>query len=648
MRFSDTKNKKMAAFVLSAAMIVSSLSFTEYAFAAETLPLEEVPAPTDVEEQTEETTFDLFKGFLDGDVQEDEPLSEEPIFYEEEEEAEDGLTSTQRNSINMLNYMSVLTQKINESKGNQLFLESVYSSLVNDIYPNSVDMRTQGQITSLMDTIEKYRMIAVKRERLKYIYEQNRAQALRQAIPNPIALLSAAQSGDMIRAAASVLYMAVDSVSSYNAATSQADLQFLQDGWELDDEESAELHDSTKNALTYMLSMVRDYDLPGDYALSAESVDGFVSWARKPQTQVVSKIAWLESHQSTYEAFGSYWLELATDYYDSGEFGKCLDAIHKYEEVSTRIFRKDIDYANALPMAIVSAKETMSSAEYIKTADSYCTAILTNIKDADWSLRYFTAQIYMDLYTLTKDQAYMEKAFRVAFDNVVILVEEQRTLNAAYLAPVQEETADKNASKREKKEVKEYNKQIKAERKISLPPVSEALYLNCDLLFAVADELGIPVEKKNQIDAILHESGKPLFLTKALDDRFWFGKEAGALNADEVNVTFDGEKLTLPATCVTDRSTVEVTISGAGVNSTINDWIVTNVKRPKNADCSEFIVYYDSENGEDYKYQDGQTVTIKVVPVAESPDQYLEFQYRVKASKVLGVFSKVEFERVIK
>ena len=79
------------------------------------------------------------------------------------ENASEDLTSTQRNSINMLNYMSVLTQEINEADGDQMLLETVYSSLVNDIYPNAVDTKTQAQMTSLMDTIENYRMISVKR-----------------------------------------------------------------------------------------------------------------------------------------------------------------------------------------------------------------------------------------------------------------------------------------------------------------------------------------------------------------------------------------------------------------------------------------------------------------------------------------------------
>ena len=84
----------------------------------------------------------------------------------EEEMPEDELSPTQQNSINMLNYMSTLTQKVNESSGNQILLEELYSSLVSDMYPNAVDTKTQAQITSLMDTIANYQMIAEKRNRL--------------------------------------------------------------------------------------------------------------------------------------------------------------------------------------------------------------------------------------------------------------------------------------------------------------------------------------------------------------------------------------------------------------------------------------------------------------------------------------------------
>ena len=58
-----------------------------------------------------------------------------------------------------------------------------------------------------------------------------------------------------------------------------------------------------------------------------------------------------------------------------------------------------------------------------------------------------------------------------------------------------------------RRKLKQYNKLLKAQRKVELPPVDEALYLNCDLLFALAEQLDISVDEQKKIDAILHEMG---------------------------------------------------------------------------------------------------------------------------------------------
>ena len=587
------------------------------------------------------------KSSEESNLETDTIAADESVEYYEEEK-DDGLTPTIRNSINMLNYMTSLTQSVNEKKGDQLFLESAYNSFDN-LYPNSVDTKTQAQITSLMDTIQGYRMISVKRDRLEYIYEKNRAQAFRKAIPNPIGLLSAVSSGDPIKLAASVVYMVVDSASNYEAATSQADLQFLKDGWELDDQESNELHNSTKNALNYMYNMVRDYDIPGDYALSKEAVEDFVEWSGKPDSQLVRKISWFETNQKTYSEFGPYWLELAKDYYNHNDYKKCLDAVNRYETISTRIFRKDIDYANILPMAIVSAREVLSNEEYVDVAKKYCSIIHDNTKGGDWTIRYFTAEIYMDLYAMTKDKSYIEEAYNITHENVVELVDEQKLLNASYLADVVEAKAKKKASNREKDDVKKYNKLIKEERKTALPPVSEALYLNSDLLFELAKKMDLDTTEKMDIEAIMHEEGESIFLAKALDDRFWFSKDSEGLDANQIEASFEGDKFIIPASCVTDRSTVEVIISGADGATNQGAWNVTNVKRPKGSkDCSEFSVTYENKDGDKYKYKGGETVTIKVTPIAESPEEYLEFIYNAVAGKKVVVLSDVKFERVKK
>ena len=551
------------------------------------------------------------------------------------------LTTTQRNSINMLNYITVLTQAINESSGSRVYLESVQSSLLNNIYPNAVDTKTQSQINNLWRTIDGYRMIAVKRDRLAYIYEQNRAQALRQAIPNPLGLLSAVQSGSILKSAVSVLYMAVDAKTSYDAASTQADLQYLQNGWELEDAEAAELSSSQLNLLNYMLDMVRDNDFPGEYALTADAVTAFVKWTN--ETNLTRKINWLETNEETYCEFRTYWLELARSYYLGNQYRNCLSAFEKYEEVATRIFRKDNDYAEIIPMAIVAAKSTMSNAKYVDFADKYVTILLKNCADDDWLLKYFAAQICVDLYGITSERFYLSRAYDIAYDNVNELVDVQIALNEAYLADIEEFKVDNDVSKREKQEIKEYNKYLREKRNTELPPVNEAFYLNCELLFALADELNVSYVKKNDIDDTIHENDAPIFLTEVLDNRFWARKIIPAIDPDSINVEFNGKKLVIPASCLTDRFLVTVSISGGTV---LDVWKVDKVDRPKNStDCTEFMVTLVSEKGKKYDFSAGETVTITVTPVADTPDETIQFSFDVVGTKTLWVINGIEFER---
>lgn len=556
-------------------------------------------------------------------------------------EEETDLTSTQRNSINMLNYITVLTQQINESKGSRIFLESVQSSLLNDIYPNAVDTKTQTQINNLWKTIDEYRMIDVKRKRLDYIYEQNKAQALRQAIPNPLGLLSTVQSGNMLKTAASVLYMAVDSVTSYQTASTQADLKYLQDNWELEDAETQELSKSQLNLMNYMYDMVRDNDFSGDWALSPESIEWFVDWSN--EDNLVSKIEWFESHKETYREFRTYWLEMAKSYYLNGQYEMCLEAIQSYEEVATRIFRKDYDYAEILPMVILSAKEVMKTKEYVEIADRYAGIIMKNCAEDDWALSYFAAQIYIDLYANTENELYLKTAYDIALDNVNNLKKEQEVLNEAYIADVEKIKSEKGDSKSRKKEIDNYNKLLKEKREIELPPVNEAFYLNCDLLFALADELKISNDERKRIDSIIHENDAQIFLTDVLDNRFWANGQKDNMVADNIEIEFNGEKLVVPAVCMTDRFYIEVSVAGGEI---LNDWTVKEVKRPKNAECSEFLVTLTSKLGKEYKYSVGDKITISILPVVDNPDEEIKFLYEVVETKTFNVIKGKSFERV--
>lgn len=543
------------------------------------------------------------------------------------------LTKEQSNAIEMLNYITVLTQDINASKNSRVYMENAYSTLINNTYPNSVDSRTLGQMTGLLDTMESYRMIDVKRERLEYVYEQSQAEAIKAAIPNPMGLISVVHSFDPVKLVASVVYMVVDSAASYNAYKTEAEQKYLQDGWALDDEEAKTLHESRKGTFSYMVKMVNEYDLPGDMTLTEDTVKELVKWKNDPN--IISRIRFLESNKKTYQAYGGYWLIRAESYYQNEDYDKCLQDVETYESIGTRIFRRDYDYAKILPLAIASAKEIMKKDDYAEYASDRAQKIVNNTDHEDWALRYFAAQTLVDIYAETKDISYLKDAYTIVLDNVNYLLSEQKTQNEAYLSAVSEKTALKSATKKEKDEIKEYNKMLKESRKKELAPIFEPLRLNCDLLFALADEMKISSSEKKTIDKMLHPSGKALFLVESVDTNYWFDKSGMTTTADaDMNVEISKGSIILPASIITSDAAIKVSIKEKGSDKAtdISDWVLKEIKRGTENDISTHMVEYTSKTAKDYDWQSGETISVEV-SYGESSKIIHKFEFTTTGNK---------------
>lgn len=630
---SKTENETEASATANTSEPTTAPSETEATEEATEAPTETVTEPTDAPTEPTETT-----------PPETVPPTTQPPETEPVEEEETPETP-QRKAVNMLNYITVLTQGIHASNGSRAYLDSVKFTLQNNLSLSAIDSETQKQINNLWKTIDGYSMASVKRERIEFLYEQNKAQAMKSAIPNPLSMMNTVQAGNALKLAASVLYMAIDAKSSYERATTEADLKYIQDSWELDDAEAKELSNSQLSLLNYMINMSRNNGFPDDWALKPNDVEAFVEWTSKDNpSDLKSKIRWLEKNEHIYREFRTYWLELTQDYYEAGNFEKSLEAIERYEEVAMHIFDKDFDYAKALSVAIISARNVMSTAEYIDYASKYMKIIKDNCDDKDWALLYFVTQVYVDLYSCSGNMTYLEEAYQIAFDCANVLAYEQANMNKTYLDPVEKQEAEKDASTRQKQEVKDYNSLISKKRKTELPPVNGFFYLNCELLFTLADQLDKPVKARQEIDEIVHKDGKCIFLSEVLDTRFWANKRVSEFNSNDIDIEFNGEKIVIPASCLTDRSVVTVSISGGTV---LDDWEVKEVKRPKNStNCSEFTVTMTSKEGRKYKFTAGETITITIVPVSDAPDYVIEFQYKVVEKKTLGIIKGVEIERI--
>ena len=567
-----------------------------------------------------------------------------------EQKDEYGLTEQQRNSFSMLYYLAITAEEIRISKDNRLILDDIYTSLLNDINPGAIDETTQDHLKNLRDIIKSYINISVKRDRLQYIYNQDKAATIRSAIPNPLAVLSMTNSFDWKKLATSVVYTVVDSFNNYKRANESVDKEFLMSGWELDDEETATIQKNRERAFDYMVDIVQEYNLDGKLTLNEKAIEKFAEICAIESVQ--QKIRRLESEENTYKLLGNYWLELADCYYETSQYQKCLDCVEKYNELATGIYRMDYNYVQILPKAIVAAQTVYSGDEYVTNVKAFADAIMENTTTEEWSIRYFAAQVYLDLYARTSESDYLDDAYNIAYDNVTILLDEQRAMNVTYLEGVKELTVDEPdyrfMTEEEKKEVeqeykdeqkrlKAYNKSLKETRKTELPSLYEPLVLNCELLFALADEINISNQEKSEIEAILQTGSNGVFMVDPINAHYSF-----STNDFNRSIELQKDKVIIPVNLLSADAKVVVTVTDNGQTVTFDDCVVTEVKREGDT-VDSFFAHVSSKQMKAYKWTADSRATVKIT-YGEDIDG-LQFQFKIAEFRDNWILAdKVVFE----
>lgn len=567
------------------------------------------------------------------------------------EENEHELTEQQKNSFSMLYHLAIIAEEIRISKDNRLLLDDIYTSLLNDINPGAIDETTQEHLKNMRDIIKSYLDISVKRERLQYIYNQDKASSIRSAVPNPLAILSVTHSLDWKKLATSVVYTVVDSYNNYKQANDSADRAFLLSGWELDDEETEAIQKNRERAFDYMVDIVQEYELDGKLTLNEKAIETFAEICAIES--VPQKLHRLESEHDTYELLGNYWLELAGCYYETEQYEKCLECVDRYNELSTGIYRKDYNYVRILPKAIIAAQETYKGVTYVSKIKLFADAIVDNTDTDEWSVRYFAAQTYLDLYAKTKNREYLQEAYKIALDNVTILLDEQRKLNTTYLEDVKESVIQepdyrfldkdekkkaKREYKQEQKRLKDYNEALKNTRKTELPSLYEPLVLNCDMLFALANELNISDAEKNNIEDILQTETNGTFLSEPINYHYSFHE-----TPEEYKIDFSEDELVIPVNLLTTGAKVIVSVTDNDNTVTFEDCIVEKVERVGTT-IDSFLAYLSSDELKEYEWTQDSTVTVKIMN--SDRNDPIVFEYKVAEIAHKLFFTKVEFEQV--
>jgi hypothetical protein len=405
-------------------------------------------------------------------------------------------------SIAMLNYLATETRIISNSKNNRLALEEIYTKLINNTNPSIIDVTTQDFLQILLDDIEKFRILTLQRERLEYIFENQQAQVITQALPNPLYLLGSRDRNPLSLIASAAL-MTIDSVFKYQNASNNAEMDFLKENWELDDRESATLHNLRSRTFSYMIDIARSNNLGMADTLNEQSIDRFVNYSSDENFQ--RRRQSLEGNRSLYEKYAPYWLKLAETYYYLELYQDCIDAVRQYEAIQTPIFRKDYDFAQILPKMIISLSNVHGINSVLELSKQYLEKLVLNTTDADWALRYFAAQSYISMAGVTDRRINLTAAYNLLVSNVTYLSHEQEILLSEYVSPI-DERIPQGLTKDRERQIKKIISELKKRRNYLLPPMHEGLLLNYQTLLQIMQELNTSTQERNRINSIVDKS----------------------------------------------------------------------------------------------------------------------------------------------
>ena len=551
-----------------------------------------------------------------------------------------------RNTVNLLNHMIVLSEEIEQSPNGRLLAEEAYSFLHDNIRFEAVDESVKAQLDGSLETLGSLRMLAGKKDKAKEILRHNQALALGAVVDEPVALLTYARPFDLIDIAASGFSGSLDSSQLYTAFENQVDPYYLQEGMALRKEEHQLLSEKRNELIQYRNDFIKSRNLPAEYAIGEEAVNLYAECRNNRNAS--QRIQFLEENRDTWSQYPGYWALYAQSCFEAEEYKKCLDSVYRYEQLSGHVYIKDHVYAELIPSAIGALMETVSVTDRrVKEIARLNEQLIRNTETEDWALRYFAAHAYLEISRASDNPylkpVYLNNAYVIMKSAVTYLAEEQRNSNRAYMQEIVPVQAPSGASVAEKKEIRDYNRLLKEDRKTARPPVSKALLVSVDLLNPLMEKTGADEQEKQSVNEILHQDGQRLFLNAVYEGLYKDGLIA-QLSADAV--TFDKKKVSVPAAYLSGDYAITVTVQHGDLKYIFKDWTVDEIVRENTDDCSTFTARLTSDDNSHFRYGEDMQVTVEVIPVTAVEYEPVTVMYQTVSAKIFFFIDSVNLERV--
>ena len=283
-----------------------------------------------------------------------------------------------------------------------------------DLYPTNYE-ETSDYYKDFNDNIHSLELIEIKRERLEYLYKSKQKSALTALVPNALGILTTVVSVGMKDPKAAIIAVAgtvVSSVTNYLGEREKVNLEYVQAGWELDDNELETMYSLGTQLYQYKCSITKKLNVPIERVLSNTDLEDFIQCSKiEDAGEKLIKLRAINLNGEL-ELLPEYWAELAKAAFENEDYMDCLDYVDMYETVYCPITKHDRSYAY-----IMMIKTYCESIVFGNTPERYgslCATldeILRNVEQDDLSPRLYCVSLYLEMYKHTKEAEYADLAF---------------------------------------------------------------------------------------------------------------------------------------------------------------------------------------------------------------------------------------------
>jgi hypothetical protein len=292
---------------------------------------------------------------------------------------EDGVQKDAFLAILAMNYCHLSLAKI-ISYNDRIILDEEYNNIINNIKLSKIkDREVMSIITSLMDTLTKFKLDERSKEKLNNIYEKKVEKALYSVAANgsvdafksgktavtsalsTAAAIGGAAGGSTLMAGPASIPIALaasgaalvsigNAYRNYRNITEEYRKELGEQVWQLETSAISEINEINKKFIEVYWQLLNKYDAPDEWRLSLAQLNDYIKLSKDEDPARQHRRLVQAEHELQF--FPPYWYYRSAAAYASGNDEDSLHSFNKLTEVRKAFFRKDFLFSSALMIKV--------------------------------------------------------------------------------------------------------------------------------------------------------------------------------------------------------------------------------------------------------------------------------------------------------